>query len=80
LDFSSSAVRARIWDDDGDFKNPGEDGSLWFGDTYAGNQPEYYFVDGSPIIQNGSETDEWSSSTSIAIVGVGAGLRKQYES
>jgi len=79
LDFSSSAVRARIWDDNGDFKNPGEDGSLWFGDTYAANTPEYYFVDGSPIIQHGSDTQVWTNATGIALTGVNAGLRKQYE-
>lgn len=79
LDFSSSAVRDRIWDSDGNFKNPGEDGSLWFGDTYAANTPNYYFVDGSPLIQNGSDTQAFSTTSGIALTGVTGGLRKQYE-
>jgi len=47
LDFSSSTVRGRIWDANGDFKNPGENGSLWFGDTYGDNIPNQYSHDGS---------------------------------
>jgi len=46
LDFSSSTVRDRIWDANGDFINAGENGSGWFG-AYDANIPEQYSHDGS---------------------------------
>ena len=78
-------MRNRIWDTDGNFKNPGEDGSLWFSDTYGSATPEFYFLDGSPRKDNGaynaSIPQVWNTS---AGGGAGSttppgGLRKQYE-
>jgi len=81
LNLSSQSVRNRIWDSNGDFKNPGQNGSLWFGDAYGADVPEYYFLDGSPRFQRGSDTQLWANGGG----GHGAndnapgGLRKQYE-
>lgn len=82
LDLSSSTVRDRIWDSNGDFKNPGADGSLWFGDTYGEFTPEYYFANGVPIHQRGSDPVVWvfqpgGLEPSETPPG---GCRKQYES
>ena len=80
LDLSSAAVRDRIWDANGDFKNPGENGSLWFGD-YGVDIPEYYFVRGVPIEQNGTDTQSWTTgwAGSGGAHSVPGGTRKQYE-
>lgn len=81
IDLTDSAVLNRIYDSNGDFRNPGENGSLWFGDTYGATIPDFYFTDGTPIHQTGSDTQEWG-----AVAGGGAGfsscpggLKKQYE-
>jgi len=85
LDLSSSAVRGRIFDTDGNLKNPGENGSLWFDDTYDAVIPEHYFLDGSPRRDNGSYNASipqvWVSSGGGGSGSVTApgGLRKQYE-
>ena len=85
IDLSSAAVRARIFDTDGNFKNPGEDGSLWFGDTYGDATPAFFFLDGSPRRDNGTynasvpqswTTAEGGGNGSVTAPG---GLRKQYE-
>lgn len=84
LDFNDAAVRARIWDSNGDFINPFENGSGWFNDDYtisSGFMPNYYLTDGSPRYLKGSDTQQWEA------VGGGTGnhfhapggLRKQYE-
>jgi len=82
LDLSDPVVLARIYDGTGNFKKPGEDGSLWFGDVYGADTPEFYFTDGTPIHQNGTDLNAWT-----ALRGGGAGftscpggLKKQYES
>ena len=81
LDFSSATVRDRIWDSNGAFKNPGENGSLWFGDTYGDLVPDYHFLDGSPRRDNGSFGAIWGG-----VDGGGSGsstppggLKKMYE-
>jgi hypothetical protein len=83
IDLTSSTVRDRIWDANGDFKNPGEDGSLWFGDTYGDVQPEYYFINGAPVWQKGTNTVVWAARDGGSSGGNGntmpGGLRKQYE-
>ena len=81
IDLTDSAVLNRIYDSNGDFRNPGENGSLWFGDTYGETIPDWYFTDGTPIHQKGSDTQEWAG---VAGGGAGfsscpGGLRKQYE-
>lgn len=81
IDLTSQTVRDRIFDENGDFKNPG-DGSLWFGSTYGASQPRFYFPDGVPRVRGGSDTsttfihdcDFGSNSTSCP-----GGLRKQWE-
>lgn len=82
LDLNDSAVLARIYDDNGDFRNPGEDGSLWFGDTYGANTPEYYFATGTPRGQKGTDATAWyvgGGNNYTGRVGAPGGLRKQYE-
>jgi len=81
IDLTDSVVRNRIWDTDGNFKNPGEDGSLWFSDTYGNSGPEYYFADGTPRRQNGTNTQLWNTGwvSSGGYCSVPGGLRKQYE-
>lgn len=78
MDFSDAAVRNRIWDSNGDFKNPGEDGSLWLGDTYGSNQPEIYLLDGGPRFDNGSENYIWIQQGSGGSGTMPGGLKKQY--
>ena len=85
LDLTSATVRNRIFDEDGNFKNPGEDGSLWFGDEYGVNTPDFYFLDGSPRKDNGTYNVA-NNQAFVARNGGGAGsvtctggLRKQYE-
>lgn len=84
LDFDDSTVRDRVWDSNGDFKNPGENGSLWFSDTYSETIPEFYFVPGVPWPQNGSDTQafrgEGGGTGSGLMAGNIGGLRKTYES
>ena len=81
IDLADSAVLGRIYDTDGNFKSPGENGSLWFGDTYGAVIPEYYFPTGVPYHNLGSDTQNWntwdggSPSTKTPI----GGLRKQFE-
>lgn len=78
LDFSSSVVRERIWDSNGDFRNPGEDGSYYFADTYAATQPEIYLLDGGGRRDNGSSASIWAQSGSGGSATLVGGLKKQY--
>ena len=78
LDFSDAATKARIWDTNGDFKNPGEDGSLYFSDTYGSVQPEIYLLDGSGRYDNGSVGYVWVGPGSGASDQIPGGLKKQY--
>jgi len=81
LDFDSQTVRDRIWDANGDFKNPGEDGSLWFDDTYGAVQPYHYHVDGTPRFDRGTGGQVWTflRGGSSADSRRPGGMRKQYE-
>ena len=82
IDLSSSTVRDRIFDSNGDFKNPGENGSLWLGDTYDSTIAEYFFPYGIPDYNLGTDTEAWTSWSggfANAQTALG-GLRKQYES
>jgi len=81
LDFSDLVTRNRIWDSNGDFKNPGENGSLWLGDTYSAQRPSIWLPNGSAQFENGSFGVTWTTRS-----GGGSGyvttpgcLRKQYE-
>ena len=81
LDFDNAAARNRIFDQDGNFKNPGETGSLWFSDVYGAVIPSWFFVNGSPQIDNGSAGTVFTASDggfSGSSIGPG-GSRKQYE-
>lgn len=79
LSFSDQTVIDRIWDENGDFKNPGQNGSLWFGDTYGDVIPNYYFANGSPVNQLGSDTQIFTANDggSSGNSSVPGGLRKQ---
>ena len=85
IDLSSATVRNRIFDTSGNFKNPGENGSLWFGDTYGDAIPAFFLLDGSPRIDNGAYNASVPQSWTYAAGGgagsvtVPGGLRKQYE-
>ena len=84
IDWTNATARGLVFDADGNFNNPGENGSLWFG-AYDAIVPEFYFADGSPRTDNGFHNatipQNWAASS-----GGGAGsrtapggLRKQYE-
>ena len=92
MDFSSATVRNRIWDSDGNFKNPGEDGSLWLSDTYGDVLPEFYMHNGDPrndvgtyppTVYNLSGGYEgqwgWANFGGSGHSQAIAGFRKQYE-
>ncbi len=78
IDLSDAAVRARIWDEDGNFKNPGEDGSLWYSDTYGLVKPFNYFLNGSGNRDNGTSGQRWIAGARGQWWGFPAGLKKQY--
>jgi len=80
LDFDNATVRDRIWDSSGEFKPPGEDGSLWFGDTYADDPPESFFMDGSARFNEGG-TMTWGSAEGGGGEGWGipGALKKMFE-
>lgn len=79
LDFSSSTVRDRIWDASGNFINPGENGSGWFG-AYNANIPDQYSHDGS-IRALKENTMVWRqfNGGSPGNQNYPGGLRKQHE-
>ena len=79
LDLDDKTVRDRIWDANGDFIHPFEDGSGWFG-AYQADIPESYFEDGSARF-NTFGTMTWHSEEGggAEFVGHPGGLRKQYE-
>ena len=77
LDLNDATVRARIWDSDGNFKNPGENGSLWFNGTYSADAPEWWFDDGYVRNNKGITTQDWSGSGHTQSM-VPAGLKEQY--
>lgn len=82
LDLTDQAVLDRIYDSDGDFKNPGENGSLWFNDSYttaANFSPDVYMWDGSGRKDNGSASLTWIAFNSSGITSAPGGLRKFYE-
>ena len=57
LDLTSQANLDRIFDADGNFKNPGQNGSWWFNDSYTTSsffKPDVYFPDGGGRLENGS--------------------------
>jgi hypothetical protein len=86
IDVTDAATMARIYDSNGDFKNPGENGSGWFGDyddtnttpALGGNTPNVYFVNGAPNPDNGSQSLTWTVLFD-AYTSAPGGLRKQYE-
>jgi hypothetical protein len=78
IDLTNADNLSRIYDSNGQFKNPGIDGSGWFPSS---RQPEYFFVNGTPQFQKGSDLTPW-----VCERGGGAGfgtcqggLKKQYE-
>lgn len=81
IDLSDQTVLDRIYDADGNFKNPGENGSLWFNDTYTtstGFKPDVFMLDGSPRFDNGSFGLTWGALSGSKSPYPGA-LRKAYE-
>jgi hypothetical protein len=80
IDLSSQTVLDRIYDSDGNWKNPGQDGSLWFGDTYGSNTPEVYMLNGVPGHNYGSASYTFTQhSGGAGWAGAPGGLRKFYE-
>lgn len=80
LDLNDSATLGRIYDENGDFKNPGEDGSLWLGDSYGQVTPTLWFPTGGPTTIVGENSANWKSGDSNNVYGSTVGLRKDYES
>ena len=84
LDFSEAGVRDRIWDADGNWKNPGSNGSLWWNNNYttATNfHPYWYLLDGSARKDRGSQDRAWDEVGGGSSTGIGCptGWKKQYE-
>ena len=85
IDWSDATARGRVFDTDGNFKNPGENGSLWFDDDYDSVVPEFYFLDGSPRRDNGTynasipQAWAYSAGGGAGSITSPGGLRKQYE-
>jgi len=82
LDLTNQANLDRIFDADGNFKNPGENGSLWFNDTYTtagGFKPDVFLVDGGARFDNGSYGLTWLAKTGAGWSSCPGGLRKMYE-
>ncbi|MEE9579758.1 MAG: hypothetical protein V3V74_00390 [Nitrosomonadaceae bacterium] len=87
LDFNSATVRNRIWDSNGDFKNPGENGSLWLGDTYGATIPDIYLRDGGArhdggaynLVANPGGGLFGQGGGGSGVVNAPGGFRKQYE-
>lgn len=87
LDLTSQSVLDRIFDSEGNLKHPGENGSLWFNDSYqtsTSSAPDEYMPNGTPMhgglglhsFSNNWEGNAHSSSTANSVPG---GLRKAYE-
>lgn len=76
LDLTDSTVQGRIYDSGGNLKNPGADGSLWFGDTYSGTVPDLWLPDGTPRFSGDTWSVGQSASGHFCIPG---GLRADYE-
>ena len=82
LDLTSQSVLDRIFDADGNLKNPGENGSLWFNDAYttaANFKPDIYLNDGGARLENGSASLTWITYNSSNVQHAPGGLRKMYE-
>lgn len=84
LDLSDSAVLGRIFDSEGNLKNPGENASLWWNDTYtttSGFKPDVFLPDGSARFEGGSAGLTFTSQVGGAAGSSDApgGLRKFYE-
>ncbi len=79
LDFNNLIVRNRIWDAVGNFKNPGENGSLWFDDIYGDTEPSIFLPDGSCRFATGSFPVTWTArkGPGVAVTCPG-GFKKQY--
>lgn len=81
-DLTTAAVRDRIFDADGNFKDPGPNGSRWMNDAYtttAGYSPDQYFNDGSPRFANGSHALTWVTASGGGWNDAPGTLRKSYE-
>ena len=78
IDLSDAATLARIYDADGNFKNPGQNGSLWLGDAYDDRVPLIYLPDGwiRRDFGRGGYTYNENSDNNDGEYG---GLRKDYE-
>jgi hypothetical protein len=84
LDLSSATVRDRIFDSNGALKHPGENGSLWFNDTYtteSGYAPHVYQPDGGPRMITGSSglTFETNGGGGAGFSSAPGALKKAYE-
>lgn len=82
LDLTDSATLARFYDANGDFRNPGENGSLWLSGTYS-TAPTIFLPNGCPTFDKGSQSATWASifnALGANSGGIHAGLRKDHES
>ncbi len=82
IDLTSAAVMDRIYDSNNDFKPAGEDGSLWFGDTYGASTPNLFLLDGSPVFDNGNASATWAPLVHTGATDLGGapgGYKKEYD-
>jgi len=78
LDLTDQNVLDQIFDSDGDFRNPGQNGKLWWGADGL-TAPLFYFVDGGVRFQQGSDSTAWIGHSSGGATSCPGGLRKEYE-
>ena len=79
LDLTDQTVLDRIFDSDGNFNYAGDDGSLWFGDTYTGTIPDVYLPNGGAKFAAGSAGLTWAHITGQGWQDCPGSLRKCYE-
>lgn len=77
LDLTDQNVLDQIFDSNGDLKNPGQNGKLWWGADGL-TSPLFYFVDGGLRFQQGTDSVAWRGQANNSTSCPG-GMKKEYE-